>query len=110
MPRFVLRQVGHRSPAEGQLVRGAVRFLDLLPPDRPDPHRAIDLGKDGEEIFNQGINLIWKQQVVNGSTTKRTIRWSTCRTAVRCRTARPKTCRRSPLYGQEVVWTEGKPQ
>ena len=25
----------------------------------------IDLGEDGEEVFNQGISLIWKQQVVN---------------------------------------------
>ena len=25
----------------------------------------IDLGKEGEEVFNQGISLIWKQQVVN---------------------------------------------
>ena len=71
----------------------------------------IDLSEEGEEVFNQGISLIWKQQVVNriydsGNDTliylshSRQVQDGSAKMAIST----------VPLYGQEVEWKNGKPQ
>ena len=71
----------------------------------------IDLGEDGEEIFNQGISLIWKQQVVNRIYDKAN---DTLIYLAHSRQVQNGSAKMSmttvPLYGQEVVWEKGKPQ
>jgi CreA protein len=71
----------------------------------------IDLGEGGEEIFNQGISLIWKQQVVNRIYDKAN---DTLIYLAHSRQVQDGSAKMSmttvPLYGQEVVWEKGKPQ
>jgi CreA protein len=71
----------------------------------------IDLGQDGEEIFNQGISLIWKQQVVNRIYDKAndTLIYLSHSRQVQNGSAK-MSLTTVPLYGQEVVWAKGKPQ
>ena len=70
----------------------------------------IDLGKDGEEIFNQGISLIWKQQVVNRIYDRKN---ETLIYLAHSRQVQDGSAKMSistvPLYGQQVEWTKGKP-
>lgn len=71
----------------------------------------IDMSEDGEEIFNQGISLIWKQQVVNRIYDKAN---NTLMYLAHSRQVQDGSAKMSlttvPLYGQEVVWTSGKPE
>lgn len=71
----------------------------------------IDLGEEGEEVFKQGISLIWKEQVVNRIYDKKN---ETLIYLAHSRQVQDGSAKMSmttvPLYGQEVVWTKGKPQ
>jgi CreA protein len=71
----------------------------------------IDLSEGGEEIFNQGISLIWKQQVVNRIYDKAndTLVYLSHSRQVQDGSAK-MSMTTVPLYGQEVVWEKGKPQ
>ena len=72
---------------------------------------AIDLDEEGEEIFNQGISLIWKQQVVNRIYDKANDTLIYLSHSRQVQDGSAKTSITTvPLYGQDVVWTEGKPQ
>ena len=71
----------------------------------------IDLGEGGEEIFKQGISLIWKKQVVNRIYDKQN---DTLIYLAHSRQVQDGSAKMSmttvPLFGQEVVWEKGKPQ
>ncbi|WP_310189378.1 CreA family protein [Mesorhizobium sp. BE184] len=71
----------------------------------------IDLGEEGEEVFKQGISLIWKKQVVNRIYDKST---ETLIYLSHSRQVQDGSAKMSlttvPLYGQSVVWAKGKPQ
>jgi CreA protein len=71
----------------------------------------INLGKGGEEIFSQGISLIWKEQVVNRIYDKAN---DTLIYLAHSRQVQDGSAKMSmttvPLFGQEVVWKNGKPQ
>lgn len=71
----------------------------------------IDLGEEGEEVFKQGISLIWKKQVVNRIYDKST---ETLIYLAHSRQVQDGSAKMSltsvPLYGQSVVWAKGKPQ
>jgi len=71
----------------------------------------IDLGEEGEEVFKQGISLIWKKQVVNRIYDKanQTLIYLSHSRQVQDGSAK-MSISTIPLYGQEVVWTGGKPQ
>ena len=71
----------------------------------------IDLGKDGEEVFKQGISLIWKEQVVNRIYDKAndTLIYLSHSRQVQDGSAK-MSLTTVPLYGQQVTWKEGKPQ
>ena len=71
----------------------------------------IDLGEEGEEVFKQGISLIWKKQVVNRIYDKanQTLIYLSHSMQVKDGSAK-MSISTIPLYGQEVVWTSGKPQ
>lgn len=71
----------------------------------------IDMGEGGEEVFKQGISLLWKKQVVNriyDKTTDTLIYLSHSR-QVQDGSAK-MAISTIPLYGQQVTWTKGKPQ
>ena len=71
----------------------------------------IDLSKEGEEVFNQGISLIWKQQVVNRIYDKAN---NTLIYLSHTRQVQDGSAKRAistvPLYNQEVTWSNGKPE
>lgn len=71
----------------------------------------IDLGEDGEEIFNQGISLIWKEQVVNRIYDRKndTLIYLSHSRQVQDGSAK-MSLTTIPLFGQDVVWTGGKPE
>ena len=71
----------------------------------------IDLSKDGEEVFNQGISLIWKQQVVNRIYDKanNTLIYLSHTRQVQDGSAK-MAISTVPLYNQEVTWANGKPE
>ncbi len=71
----------------------------------------IDLDEEGEEVFKQGISLIWKQQVVNRIYDKanQTLIYLSHSRQVQDGSAK-MSLSTVPLYGQEVVWTGRKPQ
>ena len=71
----------------------------------------ISMDEEGEEIFNQGISLIWKQQVVNRIYDKAndTLVYLSHSRQVQDGSAK-MSLTTVPLYGQEVTWTNGKPQ
>ena len=70
----------------------------------------IDLGKEGEEVFNQGISLIWKQQVVNRiyDRTTNTLIYLSHSRQVQDGSAK-MSISTVPLYGQDVTWKNGAP-
>ncbi len=72
--------------------------------------RDIDLGEEGEEVFKQGISLIWKKQVVNRIYDKanETLIYLSHSRQVQDGSAK-MSLTTVPLYGQEVVWANGKP-
>ena len=71
----------------------------------------IALGKGGEEVFKQGISLIWKKQVVNRIYDKKndTLVYLSHSRQVQDGSAK-MAISSVPLYGQDVVWEKGKPQ
>lgn len=71
----------------------------------------IDLGKEGEEVFDQGISLIWKERVVNRVYDKKndTLIYLSHSRQVKDGSAK-MAISTVPLFGQQVTWTEGKPQ
>lgn len=70
----------------------------------------IDLSKDGEEVFRQGMSLVWKNLVVNRiyDRTNDTLIY-----LVHTRELTDGSAKMAisavPLYGQDVVWKNGKP-
>lgn len=72
---------------------------------------AIDFDKDGEEVFKQGISLIWKEQVVNRIYDKAndTLVYLSHSRQVQDGSAKMGIST-VPLFGQPVEWTGGKPQ
>ncbi|MCO5069842.1 MAG: CreA family protein [Rhizobiaceae bacterium] len=70
----------------------------------------IDLDKGGEEVFKQGISLIWKKQVVNRIYDKAndTLIYLSHSRQVQDGSAK-MSISTVPLYGQEVTWKNGKP-
>jgi CreA protein len=71
----------------------------------------ISLDEEGEEVFNQGISLIWKQQVVNRIYDKKndTLIYLSHSRQVQNGSAK-MSLSTVPLYNQPVTWTKGKPQ
>jgi CreA protein len=71
----------------------------------------IELDENGEEVFNQGISLIWKQQVVNRIYDKKndTLIYLSHTRQVQDGSAK-MAISTVPLYGQQVEWSEGRPQ
>ncbi|MER9629924.1 CreA family protein [Mesorhizobium sp. M0296] len=71
----------------------------------------IDLSEAGEEVFKQGISLIWKKQVVNRIYDKanETLIYLSHSRQVQDGSAKMSVTT-VPLYGQNVVWTGGKPK
>ena len=71
----------------------------------------IELGEEGEEVFKQGISLIWKKQVVNRIYDKanNTLIYLSHSRQVQDGSAK-MSMSTIPLFGQEVVWQKSKPQ
>jgi len=71
----------------------------------------IDLSQDGEEVFKQGISLIWKKQVVNRIYDKAndTLIYLSHSRQVQDGSAK-MSISTVPLYGQNVTWKNGKPK
>jgi len=71
----------------------------------------IDMSEGGEEVFKQGISLIWKKQVVNRIYDKanETLIYLSHSRQVQNGSAKMSVTT-VPLYGQNVVWTNGKPK
>jgi len=71
----------------------------------------IGLGEGGEEVFKQGISLIWKKQVVNRIYDKAndTLIYLSHSRQVQDGSAK-MSITSVPLYGQTVEWTKGKPE
>ena len=71
----------------------------------------IALDGDGEEVFRQGISLIWKQQVVNRiyDRANDTLIYLSHSRQVQQGSAK-MSISTVPLFGQKVEWTKGKPQ
>ena len=71
----------------------------------------IALGEAGEEVFSQGISLIWKKQVVNRVYDKAndTLIYLSHSRQVQDGSAK-MSISTIPLFGQDVVWEKGKPQ
>ena len=71
----------------------------------------IALGAGGEEVFKQGISLIWKKQVVNRiyDRANDTLIYLSHSRQVQDGSAK-MAISTVPLFGQDVVWEKGKPQ
>jgi CreA protein len=71
----------------------------------------INLDEGGEEIFKQGISLIWKEQVVNRIYDKAndTLIYLSHSRQVQDGSAK-MSISTVPLYGQQVTWKNGKPE
>ncbi|MET0171512.1 MAG: CreA family protein [Agrobacterium vaccinii] len=70
----------------------------------------IDLGTKGEEVFRQGMSLVWKKMVVNRIYDKAN---DTLIYLVHTRELTDGSAKMAistvPLYGQTVTWAKGKP-
>jgi CreA protein len=70
----------------------------------------IDMSADGEEVFKQGVSLIWKKQVVNRIYDREN---DTLIYLAHTRQVQEGSAKMSmstvPLYGQEVTWTKARP-
>jgi CreA protein len=70
----------------------------------------IDLSKDGEEVFREGMSLIWKQLVVNRIYDKAN---DTLIYLIHSRQVVDGSAKMAistvPLFDQPVAWTKGKP-
>lgn len=71
----------------------------------------IELDKDGEEVFRQGISLIWKKQVVKRIYDKAndTLIYLSHTRQVQDGSAK-MAISTVPLYGADVTWVNGKPE
>ena len=71
----------------------------------------IALGQGGEEVFKQGISLIWKKQVVNRIYDKAndTLVYLSHTRQVQNGSAK-MAISTVPLFNQQVIWEKGKPQ
>lgn len=71
----------------------------------------IDTSKDGEEVFSAGLSLIWKERVVNRIYDKKndTLVYLSHSRQVQDGSAK-MAISTVPLYGQQVTWSEGKPE
>jgi CreA protein len=71
---------------------------------------AIDLSKEGEEVFKQGMSLIWKKMVVNRIYDKPN---NTLIYLVHTRELTDGSAKMAistvPLFNQKVTWTKGAP-
>lgn len=71
----------------------------------------IDLSKEGEEVFHQGMSLIWKKMVVNRIYDRKN---DTLVYVVHTRELTNGSAKMAistvPLYGQKVTWKNGKPE
>lgn len=71
----------------------------------------IELGQGGEEIFKEGRSLVWKKLVVTRIYDKVN---DTLVYLVNSRELQDGSAKMAistvPLYGQDVTWTNGKPQ
>jgi CreA protein len=67
----------------------------------------IDRGKDGEEVFKEGLSLIWKKLVVNRiyDEANNTLIYLSHSRQVQEGSAK-MAISTVPLYGQEVVWAD----
>lgn len=71
----------------------------------------IDMSKGGEEVFKQGISLIWKKQVVNRIYDKASDTLIYLSHSRQVQDGSAKMALTSvPLYGQNVVWSKGQPK
>ena len=70
----------------------------------------IDLSKDGEEVFREGMSLIWKKLVVNRiyERTNDTLIYLAHTRELTDGSAK-MAISTVPLYGQQVNWVKGKP-
>ncbi len=70
----------------------------------------IDLSREGEEVFREGLSIIWKSLVVNRIYDKQN---DTLIYLVHSRQVVEGSAKMAistvPLFNQTVVWTEGKP-
>lgn len=70
----------------------------------------IDLSKDGEEVFREGMSLIWKQLVVNRIYDKAN---DTLIYLIHSRQVVDGSAKMAistvPLFNEPVTWTKGKP-
>ncbi|MBA3042311.1 MAG: CreA family protein [Alphaproteobacteria bacterium] len=70
----------------------------------------IDLSKEGEEVFREGMSLIWKQLVVNRIYDKAN---DTLIYLIHSRQVVDGSAKMAistvPLFGQPVTWANGKP-
>ncbi|TPI27421.1 CREA protein [Mesorhizobium sp. B3-2-1] len=71
----------------------------------------IDMSESGEEVFKQGLSLIWKKQVVNRIYDKKseTLIYLSHSRQVQNGSAKMSVTT-VPLYGQNVVWSNAKPK
>ncbi|WP_137130208.1 CreA family protein [Rhizobium sp. FY34] len=71
----------------------------------------IDLSKEGEEVFKQGMSLIWKKMVVNRIYDKPN---NTLVYLVHTRELTDGSAKMAistvPLFNQKVTWTKGAPK
>jgi CreA protein len=71
----------------------------------------ISMDEEGEEVFNQGISLVWKQQVVNRIFDKKN---NTLIYLSHSRQVQDGSAKMSlstvPLFNQPVTWTAGAPK
>jgi CreA protein len=71
----------------------------------------ISFDEEGEEVFNEGISLVWKQRVVNRIYDKKndTLIYLSHSRQVQDGSAK-MSLSTVPLYNQPVTWANGKPQ
>jgi CreA protein len=71
----------------------------------------ISFDEEGEEVFNEGISLIWKQRVVNRIYDKKndTLIYLSHSRQVQDGSAK-MSLSTVPLFNQQVTWVNGKPQ
>lgn len=71
----------------------------------------IDLSREGEEVFREGLSLIWKKLVVTRIYDKKN---NTLIYLAHSRELTDGSAKMSistvPLFGQNVTWTDGAPQ
>ncbi|MDO9418807.1 CreA family protein [Pararhizobium sp.] len=70
----------------------------------------IDLGEDGEEVFREGLSLIWKSLIVNRIYDKKN---NTLIYLAHSRELVDGSAKMAistvPLYNQNAIWTNGQP-